>query len=137
MRRKRGFTLIELMVVIMIVAILAAVTIPLMQGRVEAARWSEGKAMAGTIATAIRTYTMEKGSTGPYGDETALTAAMLGFQTGDLTGTYFNVSNFIWTVSYDTAQSPPLQYTITIAPGTGFTGTTNVTLDHAGNWTGP
>jgi prepilin-type N-terminal cleavage/methylation domain-containing protein len=137
MKRQKGFTLIELMVVVMIVAILAAVAIPLMRGRVEAAKWSEGKAMAGTISTCIRAYAAEQGTTGTYGDQTSLTPAMLGFQSGDLTGTWFTTSNFSWTVSYDTAQSPPLQYTITVTPGTGFTGTTNVTLDQSGNWTGP
>ena len=56
---KKGFTLVELMVVILIVAILAAVAIPIMRGRVDAAKWSEGKAMMGTIATAIRAYVAE------------------------------------------------------------------------------
>ena len=48
MLRKKGFTLIELLVVILIVSILAAVAIPIMRGRVDAAKWSEGKVMAGT-----------------------------------------------------------------------------------------
>ena len=60
MKRRKGFTLIELMVVILIVGILAAVAIPILRGRIDAAKWSEGKAMMGSIGTAIRAYHAEK-----------------------------------------------------------------------------
>ena len=49
MRGKKGFTLIELMVVIVIVAILAAVVVPLLLSRVERAKYSEGKAIAASV----------------------------------------------------------------------------------------
>jgi len=64
--RRKGFTLIELMVVILIVAILAAVAIPILTARIDAAKWSEGKAMMGTIATAIRAYYAEHGLGTPH-----------------------------------------------------------------------
>ena len=47
------------MVVILIVGILAAVAIPLMQGRIDKAKWSEANATAGTIRTAVRAYAAE------------------------------------------------------------------------------
>ena len=52
--RKNAFTLLELLTVIIIAVILASVAIPILRARVDAAKWSEGKAVAGTIAQAIR-----------------------------------------------------------------------------------
>ena len=62
MKSRKGFTLIELMVVVLIVGILAAVAIPLMRGRIDSAKWSEAKSAMGTIATALRAYASEKGN---------------------------------------------------------------------------
>ena len=95
-RERKGFTLIELMVVILIVGILAAVAVPILRGRIEQAKWSEGAASAGAIKTAIRAY---------YAEDPILCAAMagqlvsanevtLGFQANDLTGRYFTSANF-------------------------------------------
>ncbi len=90
--KKQGFTLIELMVVILIVGILAAASIPLMRGRIDSAKWSEANAMAGTIKSAVRVYYAEKGTILTGGVSTNLTA--LGFSDDDLTGTYFEAADF-------------------------------------------
>lgn len=114
MRKMKGFTLVELMVVILIVSILAAVAIPILRGRIDAAKWSEGKAMMGTIATAIRAYHAEKGPTG-----TAPTAIIgsddteLGFTATDLTGTYFTSTDFSMSVT----DMDPLTFTVTCTAG--------------------
>ena len=79
--RRKGFTLVELMVVVLIVAILAAVAIPIMRGRIDAAKWSEGKAMMGTIGTAIRAYVAEMNV--DIADMSALTFADLGLVASD------------------------------------------------------
>ncbi|MFZ2148048.1 MAG: type II secretion system protein [Sedimentisphaerales bacterium] len=128
---RSGFTLVELMTVIMIVAILVAVVVPLMRGRIDAAKWSEGRAMMGTIATALRAYGAEKGDAGTWPP----TLTQLGFVAGDLTGTYFDDANFTWSADYDSTVTPSLTYTIsctpvrtTLVPGT-------VTLSHLGFWT--
>jgi len=56
MNNDRGFTLIELMVVVIIVGVLAAVAIPLYTGYIKNARTSEGQARLGAIMTAAKAY---------------------------------------------------------------------------------
>lgn len=117
MRSRKGFTLVELMVVILIVAILAAVAIPILRGRIDAAKWSEGRAMMGSIATSIRAWCAEKGP--DYDDGTSPTypgtLAELGFATNDLTGNYFDDADFSFSV---TACGPPPGFTVTCTPAT-------------------
>lgn len=131
MKSRKGFTLIELMVVVLIVGILAAVAVPLMRGRIDSAKWSEGKAIMGTIATALRAHIAEKGS-----DFTGVpTLAQLGFADNDLDGTYFTGGesgdgNFSWIINDD----DPIDFLITATAGTGISTPTQITLDHEGDW---
>jgi len=84
MKSKSGFTMVELMVVVLIVGILAAVAVPLMSGRIDASKWSEAKAAMGTIASGIRTYAAEKGSF-----STKPSLSDIGISNNDLDGTFF------------------------------------------------
>jgi len=95
-RERKGFTLIELMVVILIVGILAAVAVPILRGRIEQAKWSEGAASAGASKTAIRAYYAEDPTAcaALAGTTVASCEVALGFTAGDLTGRYFNSANF-------------------------------------------
>jgi type IV pilus assembly protein PilA len=132
--KAKGFTLIELMIVVLIVAILAAVAVPLMRGRVDAAKWSEAKAALGTISTAIRAYHAEKGPNGTAPDSImGNTATSLGFNDGDLEGTYFADDDYtITSVAMD-----PLTFVITAAPSKADApgNLASVSLNQAGAWT--
>ncbi|MGA2093873.1 MAG: type II secretion system protein [Sedimentisphaerales bacterium] len=138
MTSRKGFTLIELMVVIFIVGILAAVAIPIMRGRIDAAKWSEGKASAGSIRTALRAYFAEKGEdyTGYAADlqgDITTFAPALGFASTDLNGKYFNGVDYV--ISNVAVVSNDLTYTITIGPSTAAEGPStppSMTLDQTG-----
>ena len=124
-RRSGAFTLIELMIVVVIVAILALVAIPLYQGNVIAAKMSEGIAGCGTIRTAFRTYAASHAGNYPV-----LTAqngsqlSVLGIGATDLAGKYFAVTNYVVT-------SDATTYTIT-ATLPNYTPTQTYIINQAG-----
>jgi type IV pilus assembly protein PilA len=131
MKSRKAFTLIELIIVIFIVGILAGVAIPIMRGRIDAAKWSEGKAMMGSIATAIRAYHAEKGPNGPLPTTLDASPTGLGFASGDFVGAYFVDADFTFNVT----SMNPLQFTITCTPTTVVLDPGSYTLDQAGTWT--
>jgi len=136
MNSRKGFTLIELMVVILIVGILAAVAIPIMRGRIDQAKWSEGNSAAGSIRTAVRAYIAEKGPTYDYSGLVGTTLATqatyqaLGFASSDLAGKYFNQADY--SITAVTADPPSCAITVgptTKAGGPPGTGTLNAAAD--------
>jgi len=132
MKGRKGFTLIELMVVIFIVGILAAVAIPIMRGRIDSAKWSEGKAGAGSIRTAARAFCAEKGINWG-GSWAGVDLAELGFQDGDLDGKYFTDEAYAFAFAgYD-----DYLVTVTASDSTATEKPTTpsvVTIDEDGVW---
>jgi len=111
MKSNKGFTMVELMVVVLIVGILAAVAVPLMSGRIDSAKWSEAKAGMGTIASALRAYAAEKGN---FTSAPSLTD--LGISTADLDGTYF--TNGCYAITSASASAGSVSFVITCTAST-------------------
>ena len=62
MKKQQGFTLIELMIVVAIIGILAAIAIPAYQDYTIRAQVSEGLNLAGGAKAAVSEYTMDRGT---------------------------------------------------------------------------
>ena len=93
-RDQRGFTLVELMIVVVIVGILAAVAIPMYRGSTDRARASEAVATLGSIRSAMRVYFAEHdtyNSGSDFSDGDLVTVGdVLDVTDADLTGRYFS-----------------------------------------------
>lgn len=130
MNRGTGaFTLIELMVVILIISIMAAIAVPLMQVRLESSKWTEANAAAGMIRSAVKTNFFQSGTavTGNMGDPDNQSA--LGIQPSDLVGTYFVPSDYeIVTVDADGVATITVTGSLPSAPS----GSKTLTAD--GDW---
>ncbi len=119
MKKRKGFTLIELMVVVLIIAVLAAIIVPMMTSRINSAKWSEARAAMGQIATALRAYVAENETT----TTTIVGTPGLNFKSHELDGKYFLTGNYsITNPSYDTTTGT-MSYTITADTTVGGTQT--------------
>lgn len=119
--RKAGFTLVELMVVAIIVAILAAVAIPLMSANKARARATEAESALGTVRSALRAMYAEtdaynKDLNGNTLGAGAVAGVIPGIRDGDLDGRWFSdecyaitsisTSNYLLTATGASSSAP-------------------------------
>ncbi len=131
--RKSGFTLVELMVVAVIVAILAAVAIPLMSGNKRRAMATEAEAALGSIRTALRAmYAETKAYNRDPNGGTILAGTSCtnipGVTAEDLEGKYFKPGD------YRIASITETTYRIQAVGSTGDVAGVTITLDQDGNF---
>jgi len=93
-RQCLGFTLIELMIVILIVGILASVALPLLSKHAERAKWTEANAAAGIIRDAVKVHFSNVGDGADVVGELTDVKDLLGFAGADLNCSNFNIKNF-------------------------------------------
>lgn len=87
--RRRGFTLVELMIVVAILGILAAIAVPMYRGYVTTAKRSEAKSNLETIRLLQEQYFADRRTYVVGADTTALKLALPGFEPGDPTKLYY------------------------------------------------
>ncbi|MFQ6618423.1 MAG: type IV pilin protein [Fidelibacterota bacterium] len=127
-RSEKGFTLVELMIVIVIVGILAAVAIPIYQANVKSAKASEAEAALGTIRTALRVYKAANGSYPVAATATPIANLNIDISASDLDGKYFKAGSY----TYLSADGISYTLTATGADSIGSGGITR-TMDQDGN----
>ncbi len=97
MKKQQGFTLIELMIVVAIIGILAAIAIPAYQDYTIRAQVSEGLNLAAGAKAAVSEYTMDRGRFPTDNTLAGLSAA------ADINGSYVTsvgVAGNVITVTY-------------------------------------
>jgi prepilin-type N-terminal cleavage/methylation domain-containing protein len=131
-KSKAGFTLVELMVVAIIVAILAAVAIPLMSAQKKRAMATEGEAGLGMLRTSLRAMYAETGHYNVSPNGTAVLTGGItnlpGVNAGDLNGKYFQSTDYRLTAVGDAT------YTLQVQGSTNDVLGVTITLDQAGTF---
>lgn len=98
-RTQQGFTLVELMIVVIVIGILAAVAIPMYHIVPERSRATEATSGLGLVRKAMRAYYAEHGSyeNAAFVDGAGVTAGgVLGVTDDDLLGRWFSTECYMF-----------------------------------------
>jgi len=124
---QKGFTLIELMIVIAIIGILAAVALPAYQDYTKRAKVTEGI----SLATAAKTAVAENAANG--------VKYSAGWTTPPATTNVKSVgiddTNGVITITYDTPIAPAAANTLVLVPFTGKPGSEAALVDSSSTYT--
>ncbi len=124
MNKQQGFTLIELMIVVAIIGILAAIAIPAYQDYTIRAQVSEGLNLSGGAKTAVTEYFQDRGALPTNNSQAGIAAS------GDIEGNYVSqvaVANGVITITYSSAAPQAANTainsaTLTLTPDTSNAG---------------
>ncbi|NQT63374.1 MAG: prepilin-type N-terminal cleavage/methylation domain-containing protein [Candidatus Marinimicrobia bacterium] len=128
-RMAHGFSLVELMIVVAVTSLSAAVTVPIYSNNVMKAKLSEADANLGSIRTQLRIY-YGNNNEYPRAESAALVvgATWNDINTGQLSGKYFDDS------SYTYVSAEGIEFTITCVAKSMLD--SDRTLDESGNLAG-
>jgi prepilin-type N-terminal cleavage/methylation domain-containing protein len=129
--RKSGFTLVELMIVAAIIAILAAIIVPLLANNRQRAIAAEGQNLLGVAASACKVYYAENGSF-----PTLITALPLQTQTELSHAKYFGNGAAGAGITILTPGLNTYVLSVTADATAGDLSGTTMTLNYLGTWGG-
>jgi len=90
----RGFSLLELMVVIVVIAVITAIAVPIYGNNIMKAKQAEADAALGTIRTQLRIFYAEWGEYPDGMEATVIDADWSHFKAGELDGSHFSDESY-------------------------------------------
>jgi prepilin-type N-terminal cleavage/methylation domain-containing protein len=137
--RKSGFTLVELMIVAIIVAILAAVAIPLMGTNKKRAMMTEAEAGLGMLRSSLRTLYAESGAYNKDRNGNPIVAGSItnipGVSTNDIAGRWFDGSAYDLQVVASNSYTVRCQGDVSSTANKADVAGLSVTLNEGGTFT--